>query len=163
MNFGRRPPLTTPASLILCNACKRRPGYLPRRRRRGWRRTAHILGGSSSGTALSRPPIRARPAQPEARAVFVGGKRHQMAWRLGKVLYWLSCIGAVFVAGTGVAIYVAAGAKNDGLILMGVLLGAPGGTLGIREQRQKCNHAVGKVHSRKRRPCASSNWLRVSG
>jgi len=45
-----------------------------------------------------------------------------MAWRLGKVLYWLSCIGAVFVAGTGVAIYVAAGAKNDGLILMGVLL-----------------------------------------
>ena len=98
------------------------PGYLPRRRRRGWRRTAHILGGSSSGTALCRPPIRARPAQPEARAVFVGGKRHQMAWRLGKVLYWLSCIGAVFVAGTGVAIYVAAGAKNDGLILMGVLL-----------------------------------------
>jgi hypothetical protein len=30
---------------------------------------------------------------------------------------------AVLVAGTGVAIYVADGAKNDGLILMGFLLG----------------------------------------
>jgi hypothetical protein len=29
---------------------------------------------------------------------------------------------AVLVAGTGVAIYVADGAKNDGLILMGFLL-----------------------------------------
>jgi hypothetical protein len=64
--------LTTPATVIPCKKCKRRPGYPidARRRWRGWRRTARILGGSSSGPALSRPPIRARPAQPEARAVF---------------------------------------------------------------------------------------------
>jgi hypothetical protein len=64
--------LTTPATVIPCKKCKRRPGYPidARRRWRGWRRTARIRGGSSSGPALSRPPIRARPAQPEARAVF---------------------------------------------------------------------------------------------
>ena len=66
--IGVHQPLTTPAIVIPCNKCKRRPGYLPRRRWRGWRRTARILGGSSSGPALCRPPIRARPA----RAVFVG-------------------------------------------------------------------------------------------
>ena len=72
--IGAHPPLTTPATVIPCKKCKRRPGYPidARRRWRGWRRTAHILGGSSSGPALSRPPIRPRPAQPEARAVFVG-------------------------------------------------------------------------------------------
>ena len=72
--IGVHPPLTTPATVIPCKKCKRRPGYPidARRRWRGWRRTARILGGSSSGPALSRPPIRPRPAQPEARAVFVG-------------------------------------------------------------------------------------------
>ena len=70
--IGVPPPLTTPATVIPCKKCKRRPGYPidARRRWRGWRRTARILGGSCSGPALSRPPIRARPAQPEARAVF---------------------------------------------------------------------------------------------
>ena len=51
-----------------------------------------------------------------------GDKGHQMAWRIGNLLYWVGCIVAVLVAGTGVAIYVADGAKNDGLILMGFLL-----------------------------------------
>jgi hypothetical protein len=45
-----------------------------------------------------------------------------MAGRIGNVLYWLGCIVAVLVAGTGVAIYVADGAKNDGLILLGFVL-----------------------------------------
>ena len=91
---------------------------------------AGVDGGGrlTSSGALARAPHYAAPQfepgpRDQKRGPFsLGGKRHQMAWRLGKVLYWLSCIGAVFVAGTGVAIYVAAGAKNDGLILMGVLL-----------------------------------------
>ena len=40
---------------------------------------------------------------------------------------------AVLVAGTGVAIYVADGAKNDGLILMGFLLVVAALSLGNRK------------------------------
>ena len=44
--IGVHPPLTTPATVIPCKKCKRRPGYPidARGRWRGWRRTARILG-----------------------------------------------------------------------------------------------------------------------